>query len=484
MSADDPHALPKESSMLLRIFGRNSLWLWMDLGGLRIGSLLAGLFLIRYFGPSNFGIYSSALAIGWVVNAAMDLGVTWYAAREVASKPAESPHIFGISLLTTFVAFLTQAAMLIVAVLAHHAILSCIAAGLIFCNFEGTASLCSAVLTAELRSRDIVPSSITGILGMIAMTILVILMHLSVLAMLLGLSVKSLVVLSMRLWKLRSAWPTWETVYRGHLLRVVRSAWPYFQYNLTQIGYGRVAIVCFGLVASPEKVGWFAAAFVIADVFPQWSYACSNALLPVWTKLFESKRFQDLVELRQRLLDIVIFIAVPFWIGLAIFAPRVCTLLGSHFADSASVLRIVASRSLLSVLDGFLGHSYLIAVNQIKARQKAQSRSLVVLAALSLLLGWVWGPVGVGVALLVSDSTLILQYLRISTRMSMKIEWPAILPSAVAGAVMVAAALATPNSLALPFKIILVFCAYSLTLLLLSRERLLSAGRTLRECVG
>ena len=484
MNATGPYDLPNESSTLLRIFGRNSLWLWMDLGGLRIGSLLAGLFLIRYFGPANFGIYSSALAIGWVVNAVTDLGITRYAAREVAARPAERPPIFGVSLLTTFAAFLIQAAMLILAVLTHHAILSAIAAGLIFCNLEGTASLCSAVLTAELRSRDIVPSSITGILGMIGMTVLVILMHLSVLVMLLGLSVKSLVVLSMRLWKLRSGLPTRETLHRAPLLRVIRSAWPYFQYNLTQIGYGRVAIVCFGLIASPEKVGWFAAAFVIADVFPQWSYACSNALLPVWTKLFESKRFQDLVELRQRLLDIVIFTAVPFWIGLALFAPQVCRLLGSRYAFSAPVLRIVASRSLLSVLDGFLGHGYLIAVNQVRARQRAQVRSLVLLAALSLLLGWLWGPVGVGVALFVSDSTLVLQYLRISARIKMKIEWPAVLPAVVAGGVMVGAALATPHSISLPFEIIVVFCAYFLSLLALSRDRLFDAGRTLRACVG
>ena len=58
--------LPRETSAILRIFGENTLWLWLDLGALRLGTMLAGLFLIRYFGPANFGIYSMALAIGWV----------------------------------------------------------------------------------------------------------------------------------------------------------------------------------------------------------------------------------------------------------------------------------------------------------------------------------------------------------------------------------------------------------------------------------
>src|ERR1700685_1087808 len=68
--------LPLETSAILRIFGKNTLWLWLDLGALRVGTMLAGLFLIRYFGPTNFGIYSTALAMGWLANAVVDIGLT------------------------------------------------------------------------------------------------------------------------------------------------------------------------------------------------------------------------------------------------------------------------------------------------------------------------------------------------------------------------------------------------------------------------
>lgn len=480
----DPRDLPSDGSKLLRIFARNSLWLWLDLGGLRIGTMVAGLFLIRYFGPTNFGIYTTAIAVGWVVNAVTDLGVTRYAAREVAADPADSHQILGVSLLTTLAALALQVAFLVASIWTGHTAWACIAAGLILCNFEGTSSFCSSVLTAELRSRDIIPSSIVGILGMIGMTILVIVTRESVLFMLLGLSIKAFVVLCLRLLKMRPSWPDLNDWLGKRFVGVVLKAWPYFQYNLTQIGYLRIAIICFGLVASQEKVGWFAAAFVLSDVFPQWSYACSNALLPVWTKLFESKRFNELIELRQRLLDVVVFTAVPVWIALALFAPQICQILGSRYANSATVLRIVASRSLLSVLDGFIGHGYLIAVNQVKLRQKAQARSLALLAGLTLLLGWLWGPLGVAAALFVSDCTLILQYLNISQRMKMKIEWPAALPAAIAGGAMIATVLITSHSLALPIEVPLAFSAYFFGLLIFSRRRLLSAGRTLRECVS
>ena len=49
------------------MLGRNTFWLWLDMGALRIGGLLAGFFLIRYFGPHDFGLYSTAMAVGFLV---------------------------------------------------------------------------------------------------------------------------------------------------------------------------------------------------------------------------------------------------------------------------------------------------------------------------------------------------------------------------------------------------------------------------------
>src|SRR5215469_3302431 len=94
-------SLPSDSATILRIFGANTLWLWLDLGGLRLGTMAAGLFLIRYLGPMNFGLYSTALAAGWLANAAVDLGLTRYAARAIAASPQEGSSILALNLLTT-----------------------------------------------------------------------------------------------------------------------------------------------------------------------------------------------------------------------------------------------------------------------------------------------------------------------------------------------------------------------------------------------
>src|SRR6266478_6775677 len=158
--------LPTERAAILGIFAKNTFWLWLDLGALRIGSLLAGFFLIRYLGPNGFGLYSTAIAVGFLVNAVSDLGLTRYTARAVAANSAEGPPILSLSLLTTAVFAVLEVAGLLIALLTGHPRAAAICAGLVLNNLEGTAILCSAMLTANLRSRQILSGSVIGTIAL------------------------------------------------------------------------------------------------------------------------------------------------------------------------------------------------------------------------------------------------------------------------------------------------------------------------------
>ena len=484
LAASGPAELPAGTSAILRIFGKNTLWLWLDLGALRLGTMLAGLFLIRYFGPANFGVYSMALAVGWLANAIIDLGLTRYSARAVAASPRESHPILALSLFTTVASALPTIAVLIIALNTGRIQVACLAAGFVLCNLEGTSSLCSSILTADLRSRAILPGSILGAAGLIGLTILTIWLRLTVLELLLGLCFKSLLALCLRLWQLRSRWPSTRDWTWNEFSRVARDAWPFFANSLTQVGYGKVAILCLGFAASQVAVGWFAAAYTISDVIPQWSYALSGALLPLWTRLFETGRTEEMLNLRQRLLDGILLATIPIWISLAVFAPQVCHLLGPQYVPGASVLRIVAVRCVLSVLDGFLGHGFLVAVNRVSERQKALARCVILLTVLSLVLGAKWGALGVGFALVISDLFLILQYLWITSRIGLRVQWPSMAPSIVAACFMVACALAVPADVNFILRALTALAVYFCVLLVLSKDRLLGLGQTLRECIA
>src|SRR6266576_6861924 len=112
--------LPTERAAILGIFAKNTFWLWLDLGALRIGSLLAGFFLIRYLGPRDFGLYSTAIAAGFLVNAISDLGLTRYTARAVSADALEAPPILALSFLTTVAFAILEIAGLIISLLTGH----------------------------------------------------------------------------------------------------------------------------------------------------------------------------------------------------------------------------------------------------------------------------------------------------------------------------------------------------------------------------
>ena len=147
------------------------------------------------------------------------------------------------------------------------------------------------------------------------------------------------------------------------------------------------------------------------------------------------------------------------------------------------MLRIVAYRSVLAVLDGFLGHGFLVSVNRLKERQAALFVSLVLLATLSTLFGYWWGAAGVATALFISDAILIVQYLFISSRIGMRIFWPSVTPSLLAGAAMLACAFAIPRDIMPVLRFSIVLLAYLSALSMFSRGRLMDAGRTLQECI-
>ena len=479
----DCSELPSQRSAILGMFGQNTFWLWLDMGALRIGGLLAGFFLIRYFGPHDFGLYSTAMAVGFLVNALSDLGLTRYTARAVSADRREGPPILAVTFLSTALFATVELIALCIALYRGDTAAAVICAGLLVNNFEGSAILCSAMLNATLRARLILPGSVVSTLCLIVFATLVIVLHLPVLTFVLLSCGRSLAVFLMRLWQLLDLWPR-TTVWAVENLRAtIHSAWPYFTYNITQVSYGRISVVCFGLVASQAWVGIYSAAFVLSDIYPQWSYSASGAVLPLWTRLYEGSRIQELVETRESLLDVIVLTSVPIAIGLSVFAPEMCGFLGPRYVASAPVLRIIAYRALLSVIDGLVGHGFLIAINQVRKRQRSQLIALVVLAALTLALGRWWGPQGVAIALFVADAVLITQYYGILSKLNLQIRTWFFVPVCAAGGCMALISVALPAEFGIAGRAIAGVLAYVGALFLLSGNRVLDVIRTVRHCL-
>ncbi len=478
----DGRCLPESGSEVMRVFGRNTLWLLLDRAGLKVGAMLAGIILLWYLGPADVGVYSTAIAVGCLLNALLDLGLTRYAARAVAATPGEAQSILALSLTSTVIASLVELSAVVAAHCTGNWYWTCLCIGFIFTNLDGTSSACAGILCADLRSRAVLPGSILNALGVVGIIALVVRLRLSLLSLLVGLTLKSLIVLLYRLWQLRVYWPaSWKYFTPCQFMRVARDSWSFFSYSLTQMGYEKVAIVCFGLVADHEHVGLFSTALLLAGIFPSFTYAASDALLPVMTRLYEAGRTEDLLELRRRLMNLLLQLCVPIGVGMAVLAPEICHLLGNRFIACAAILRIAASRSLLSVLDNFLGQAGLTAVARVRERRNAQAMGLALCAALTILMGTYWGAWGAAVAVLLADLFIASQYFRIFRRIGLPVECPALWPTLVAGCGMALACLLLPN-LGLLARTAISLAVYLIVLAVIARTRLAESAGTFRQC--
>jgi len=477
--------LPAHLPAVLDLFGRNTFWLWVDRGVLSVGTLLAGLILVRYLGPHDYGLYSVALSVGVLTASVADIGLTRYAARTVAAFPEEGSDILAAGLLLSGFVLLGQLAALAIAAIFGKWFPVCLCAGLILGNLQRTATLAATFLTAELRSQRLLAASVLARAGTIAVIGVVAWQDLSVRAMLLASTVIWLPVVAIRLWQVRNHFPArrqwkWKTV-RDTGTR----AWPFFSYSLTQIGYEQLSIVCFSLVATQEQVGQFAAAAVIANVFPQWTFASADALLPVMTRLFEARRIDELLAVGQRILDVLMILSVPVVVLLGVFAPQVCGVLGSRFTASAVALRILAGRSFFSVLAGLFGEGFVTASNRMKDRRNALAKVLLLLVVLTVVLGHVWGIAGAAMALLAGSFVMLVQYIRISTGIGLRLNWASGLgPCLFAGLAMLGASIAFSRLFEWIFASALAITVYFGALAVVQRRQLASAWRTLRESMS
>jgi len=476
--------LPANTSAILGVFGKNTLWIWVDRGLLSIGTLLAGLLLVRYLGPADFGHYSVALSAGVLVAVVMDLGFTRYAARVVAASPREGRSIMSLGLLTSVVLLLGEMVALVVAALLKNGYLAVICAGLILGNFGRLHDLTGAFLRAELRSRAMVLGSTISRLGHIVVIFIVIGFRLSVLDLLLGYSLVAVPALALRLRQLWHHGPALrELSWRG-FWSVSRHAWPFFSFSLSELGYSQVFVLTFSIVASRHEVGLLSAGLVIISLLHQWASATADAVLPLMTRLYEAGRIRELLELRSRILEALLILSIPVVVVLFVFAPQICALLGGKYAASAPVLRILALRAPLWILEGFLGAGFLNATNRVAGRRNAFAFALVVLVILTLILGRIWGPQGAAVAFWIATFCILWAYIRLCSSIGGELRLTsAFAATGSAALVMAALCLKLSNSMFWVLAIPPALLIYFAVLFFFARTRLLSAGRTLRECL-
>ena len=479
-----PPGLPSNTSTLLHLFGRITFWIWVDRCLLSVGTLVAGLLLIRYLAPVDFGLYSMALSAGALAAVGLDLGYSRYAARAVAACPAEGRSILTASLFLSAAFGLAELVALLAAFQLREMYLAAILAGLLLGNFARLHDLTAAFLRAELRPRAMVWASTMSRLSHIAVIFLVIGLRGSVLDLLLGYALVAVPGLALRLSQLWHHRPALRGLSWKALRSLTLRTWPFFSFSLTELGFSQVFLLSFSLVASRHEAGLLAAGLAIVSLLHQWASATADAVLPLMTRLYEGGRISEVLDLRGRILEGLLVFSMPAVVMLFVFAPQVCALLGERYAACAPILRLLVLRAPLWILEGFLGAGFLNATNRVAERRNAFALALLVLVIFTLVLGRSWGEQGAALAFWLATLCILHSYARLCSSMGDRLNLLSMFAATVPAALIMAAVCfvlsdAIHWALTLPPAIL----AYFTILLITARTRLLSVGRTLRQCL-
>jgi O-antigen/teichoic acid export membrane protein len=329
-------------------------------------ALSVRVFLPRQLGPEVFGQlnFADAFSTAWFV--ALFLGVDTYVRKEVPLRPQHASDFLGGVVLLRLVAgvalWLTMMGILWAThrpdmVLLLVTIFS--AAQLVMAHNMTLAALLQSVHRIDaVAVWSVVVKLVWG--ALVAVGILV--GHGAV-----GAAVGMLVSELLRAWALQRAcnrhlalqWRVEPAATR----RMLQLSLPFFVTAVAATLMGKLDVTLLGYLSSEEEVGWYSAGQAIASLSLLLTPVISWVLLPLSSHA-AARSTAELGELMRRALEMVLQLAIPTVLFLALFADTITLILfGPEFAPTAISMRVLSSMFVLTYITS-VSASFLVRLDK------------------------------------------------------------------------------------------------------------------------
>jgi O-antigen/teichoic acid export membrane protein len=185
---------------------------------------------------------------------------------------------------------------------------------------------------------------------------------------------------------------------------------PFFGIAAFAVIYGRGAVIMLSAIATPHAVGLYAAADRLMVAVALVPTMLGSAVYPALTRVAARSR-TEVQALCGRSVLLMLITTLPLAVVFTAFAHRLISVLyGPLYLEAAPALQILTWTLPIVGVQSLLG-SQLVAVNQQHILARARLGGLTLFVVLSPLLIWKFGFQGAAVAVLVSDSVLLVHYL-------------------------------------------------------------------------
>jgi O-antigen/teichoic acid export membrane protein len=383
----------------------NTSWLFFERILRIVISFVVTIFVVRYLGPKDFGLYSYVLSFFWLFGSLSTIGLESITTREIVKQPDRKDEINGTVFFLRLAGSITAIVLIGITLLitgeeTYTAILILIASGsflfqsfsVIEYYFRGKVE---AKFNAYALSASVIVSSIlkvTFILIKAPLIYFVIAVVFEYVALAVGLIlVYHFNKLSIFNWK-----------YSKELASsLLKDAWPLMLSGIVVMIYMRIDQIMIKHMINEEAVGYYAVAVRLCEAWYFIPVTLCNSIFPAIVNAKNvSEEFYN--NRMQKLYDLLTWLAIGIAVPVTVFSSQIIQLLfGNEFSAASPVLTIYIWAG-VAVFLGVASSQYLINENLTKLSFIRSFVGMVINVALNFILIPEYGIIGSAVATLVS----------------------------------------------------------------------------------
>jgi len=386
----------------------NTGWLFGD-HAIRMGvGLVVSVWMARYLGPGEFGLFSYAIAFVALFGAMAGLGLNNIVVRDLVKEPQAAGDILGSAFVLLMLGGLLAFVLVVTAisyVRPDDSLSKLLVVLLGLAMLSKSAEVVKYWFESQVQSRYSVWVENGAYLIFAAVKMALILdqapLTAFVWAMLAEGFVAAIGLMAMYVWR-GGRLNTW----RPHAVRakaLLKDSWPLILSGLAIMVYMRIDQIMLGQMLGDEAVGIYSAAVRISEV---WYFIPAAIVASVFPAIIEAKKESESLYYQrlQQLYELMVFLALTVAIPLTFLSGYLVELIfGEAYSQAGSVLAIHIWTSIFVFLAAASGKWFVLeGLTKLALRRNLYGAVLNI--ALNLVLIPLWGINGAAVATLVSVS--------------------------------------------------------------------------------
>jgi O-antigen/teichoic acid export membrane protein len=432
-------------------------------------NVIAGLALIRYFGPAGYGDYVFVLTYATLFGLLSDFGLGKVAVRDMARETSKAGAILGTAIAVRVVlalasAILAQVALTVLGVRAELRPAIAVASLLFLVD-----AMLGLMAVFQVRLQMHYEALVTTAMQAVdtAIILALIQLHAGLLVIVASPVASGVLGIALAFVLVRRRFPIALAVDTARLRRLLVDAAPIGLTTLIVVLYVKTDAVILGLLATPADVGLFGAAYKPIEYVLLALMLPINVLFPLLSRWHgeDPRQFRILYW---RGADALLVLTLPLMVlALVAAEPIVLTLYASDFTAAAVPMRILALALPLMVFSAWQGFALLAGGHQ-RVSVAYNAAALVLNIALNLVLIPAFGYIGAAItAVLTSVFVAACSWAAAGRKLDVRGEAPLrVVPVVIANAVLAVTLVLGGTVLPLWAVVPLAFTAYPVWLLL------------------